>query len=66
MSDVKKTKLAQGDDRAQKAVQVASPSRVQQARKAGAHGKIKNADGSSQATPSKNHKKTSGGNQDGY
>jgi len=59
MSDVKKTKLAQGDDRAQKAVQVASPSRVQQARKAGPHGKAHHADGSTQASPNK-HKPTDG------
>ena len=60
MSDVKKTKLAQGDDRAQKAVQVAPRSRVQQARKNGPHGgSVKNADGSTQASPNK-HKPTDG------
>jgi|HubBroStandDraft_2_1064218.scaffolds.fasta_scaffold1419767_1 hypothetical protein len=70
MSDVKKTKLAQGDDRAQKAVNVASPGRVREARKARDHGSIKNADGSLHSTPNSGHKpgrksNTDGGNHDG-
>jgi len=60
MSD-KKTKLAQGDDRSQKTVNVQGPGRVQRARKAGPHGKAKHADGSSQAEPNK-HRIADGGN----
>jgi hypothetical protein len=64
MSDRKKTKLAQGDDRSQKAVRVAAPGRTQQALFNGPHGSAIHKDGSSQASPNK-HKKTSGHNHDG-
>jgi hypothetical protein len=46
-------------NRSQEDVKVASPGRVQQARSDGPHGKVKNADGSSQASPNK-HKPTDG------
>ena len=65
MSDVKKTKLAQGDDRAQEAVNVASPSRVREARKARDHGSVKNADGSPHSTPNPGHKPGRKPNTDG-
>jgi hypothetical protein len=46
-------------DRSQEAVKVASPERVQQARKARDHGKNRNADGSLHSTPNP-HGPTSG------
>ncbi len=49
----------QKGDRAQKAVRVSSPGRVQQARKARDHGKNRNADGSLHSTPNP-HGPTSG------
>jgi hypothetical protein len=59
MSD-KKTKLAQGDDRSQKAVRVAAPGRTQRALQAGAHSDAVHPDGSSQADTNK-HKRIDGG-----
>jgi hypothetical protein len=52
-----KTKLAQGDDRSQEAVQVKTPARVQQARKAGFHGKQTDSAGNRNSEPKK-HSKT--------
>jgi hypothetical protein len=56
MSD-KKTKLAQGDDRSQKTVNVQGPGRAQRARKAGPHGAQTDSAGNNNALP-KNHSKT--------
>jgi hypothetical protein len=46
-------------NRAQEAVNVASPGRVREARKNGPHGKVHHADGSTQAEKNK-HKPTDG------
>ena len=52
-----KTKVAQKGDRAAGVVNVAAPGRVQQARKAGHHGKQIDAEGNNNAVPKK-HSKT--------
>ncbi len=52
-----KTKLAQGDDRSQKTVNVQGPRRAQRARKAGHHGKQTDSQGNNNALP-KPHSKT--------
>jgi hypothetical protein len=48
-------------NRSQDLVKVSGSDRTRRARKAGPHGKVKQADGSTQASPNK-HKSTSGGN----
>lgn len=52
-------------DRAQEAVNVASPGRVREARKARDHGSVKNADGSLHSTPNPGHKPGRKPNTDG-
>jgi hypothetical protein len=47
-------------DRAQEAVRIASPARLQQARNNGPHSKIKNAEGTAHSTPN-SHRPTNGG-----
>lgn len=42
-------------DRVQEPVQPSGVKRVQQARKAGPHGKVQNSSGTSHATPNKQH-----------
>jgi hypothetical protein len=62
---MEKTKVA-GKRSQPEAVKVSSPGRVQQARKNGPHrGSVKNADGSTQATPNPGHKPGRKSNTDG-
>ena len=61
---MEKTKIAQKGDRAQETVNVAGPSRVQRARKAGHHGKQTDSEGNNNALPKK-HPRTDGGGKSG-